>query len=645
MPQAQAQEASDADVALVRRAIDSLRNSGAEEATRIETTISDPVARKLVEWIILRGDNNGANFARYAAFISPNPSWPSIALFRRRAEAVLWVEDVRPPQVLSFFKGCPPQTAKGRLVLGRALLEQGDTDSAKAQVRQAWRSDPMSAELENQVLDSYPEFLTRADHKARMEKSLYTADNETAIRAARRLGGADLAIADARVALAGRRTDAKRLLEALPPEAHKDAGYIFAYLQVLLRENKIAEAAKVMLAAPRDVAEIYDPEQWWIERVVLARKLLNSSDARSAYLVVRDAAEPTKDGSRVERHFLAGWIALRFLHDPAAAARHFGRIQEVSIHPTSLARSHYWLGRAAEAAHRADEARAEYQAAARVSTAYYGQLARAHLRLGALALASPIATPDETRSVKQLELVRALQILYALDERTLVVPIMTVLGLKLGDVGALSALGAMAEQYQDARGMLQLGNAALARGLATDSYAFPTVGVPDYSTIGPDVERAVLFAIIRQESAFNPDGLSSANAVGLMQLTPVAARDVCTRFKCTFDLNRLKSDTPYNLQLGAAELGGLIQYYRGNYILAFAAYNAGRGRVKEWIKQFGDPRDPRVDPIDWVERIPLTETRNYVQRVMENMEVYRARFNASAPLTIEADLRRGATTH
>ncbi|MBV8743914.1 MAG: lytic transglycosylase domain-containing protein [Xanthobacteraceae bacterium] len=645
MPQTQTQDNFDADVALVKRAIESLRTSGAEEATRIEATISDPVARKLVEWIILRANNNGANFPRYAAFIAANPSWPGVALFRRRAEAALWVEDVGATQVLSFFTGCPPQTAKGRLVLARALTEQGDTDGARQQVRQAWRSDPMPADMENQVLESYPELLTRADHKARMEKSLYAADNETAIRAARRLGGADLAIADARVALAGRGTDAKKMLEAVPPEAHNDAGYIFAYVQVLLRENKIAEAAKVMLAAPRNVAEIYDPEQWWIERQVLSRKLLDSGDARSAYLVVRDAAEPTKDGSRVERHFMAGWIALRFLHDPGAAARHFARIQEVSIHPTSLARSHYWLGRAAEAAHRPDEARAEYEAAARVSTAYYGQLARARLRFGALALASAHATPDETTSVKRLELVRALEILYALNERTFVVPIMTVLGQKLDAVGELSALGGMAEEHQDPRGMLQLGSAALARGLAVDSFAFPIVGVPDYSPIGPDLERAVLFAIIRQESAFNPDSLSSANAVGLMQLTPVTARDVCTRFKCTFDLNRLKSDQPYNLQLGAAELGGLIQYYGGNYILAFAAYNAGRGRVKEWIKQFGDPRDLRVDPIDWVERIPLTETRNYVHRVMENMQVYRVRFNATAPLTIEADLRRGTSTH
>jgi soluble lytic murein transglycosylase len=130
--------------------------------------------------------------------------------------------------------------------------------------------------------------------------------------------------------------------------------------------------------------------------------------------------------------------------------------------------------------------------------------------------------------------------------------------------------------------------------------------------------------------------------MGLMQVTPTAGRDTCKRFGCTFDVKRLKNDMPYNLQLGAAELGGVMQDYRGNYMLAFAAYNAGRGRVDEWIKRFGDPRDPKVDPIDWVERIPFMETRNYVQRVMENMQVYRTRFGGDAPLTIDADLRRGA---
>jgi soluble lytic murein transglycosylase len=645
LAQAPTPETSDADVALVRRAIDSLRSSGADNATRIEATISDPVARKLVEWIILRSDNSRAESTRYAAFIAANPSWPSLAFFRRRAEEMLWIEDAKPTQILSFFNGSPPQSAKGRLVLARALLAQGDAEGAKAQVREAWRNDPMSADVEQRVLKSYSEFLNRADHKARMEKRLFAADKEAAMRAAHRLGGADLAIARARMALSGKGGNAGKLLEAVPAEAHNDAGYIFAHVHELRQKDKIAQAAQVMLSAPRDLAQIHDPEEWWVERRVLARKLLDSGDARSAYLVVRDAAEPTKENSRVERLFMAGWIALRFLDDPVTAATHFARIPDVSIHPTSLGRSHYWLGRVAEAAHRPDQARAEYQAAARSSAAYYGQLARARLGLGALALAAPPATPDKRASVERLELVRAVEILYALNERSLVIPLMADIGDKLDDIGALSALGELAEQHQDARGMLQLGKAAVARGLPLDYYAFPTVGVPRYSPIGPNIDSAMLFAIIRQESAFNPADWSAAHAMGLMQVTPVAARDTCKRFGCKYDVKRLKGDSPYNLQLGAAELGGVMQDYSGNYILAFAAYNAGRGRVQEWIGRFGDPRDPKVDPIDWVERIPFMETRNYVQRVMENMQVYRTRFGSNAPLTIETDLRRGAAAN
>ena len=483
-----------------------------------------------------------------------------------------------------------------------------------------------------------------------MEKRLFAADKEAAMRAARRLGGADVAIAQARIALNGKGAcqeadgNAKKLVDAVPAEARHDPGYIFAHVHVLRHADKIGEAARVMLSAPRDLAEIHDPEEWWVERRIMARKLLDLGDARSAYLVVADAAEPTKENSRVERHFMAGWIALRFLDDPATAATHFARIQDVSSHPTSRARSHYWLGRVSEALHRPDEARAQYRTAAERSGAYYGQLARARLGLGPLELPAPPAPPDKAE-VERLEHVRALEILYALNERSLAISLMAGLGDTLDDVGTVSALGELAEQYQDARGMLQLGKAAVARGLPLHHYAFPMVGVPRYSPIGPGIEHAMLFAIIRQESAFNPADWSHAQAMGLMQVTPAAGRDTCKRFSCKYDVKRLKSDIPYNLQVGAAELGGLLQEYRGNHIMAFAAYNAGRGRVRDWIARFGDPRDPKVDPIDWVERIPFMETRNYVQRVMENLQVYRTRFGSDAPLAMDADLRRGAAAN
>jgi soluble lytic murein transglycosylase len=195
LAQGPAPQTPEAEVALVKSAIGALRSGGASKATEIAATISDPAARKLVEWIILRSDHNGAHSKRYLAFIAANPSWPNLGMFRRRAEGMLWVENVKPAQALSFFNDSPPQSGVGRLVLARALFAQGDNEGASALVREAWRYDPLPAEVEKHVLERYPELLSRADHKARMEKRLFAADNDAAMRAARRLGGADLAIA------------------------------------------------------------------------------------------------------------------------------------------------------------------------------------------------------------------------------------------------------------------------------------------------------------------------------------------------------------------------------------------------------------------------------------------------------------------
>jgi soluble lytic murein transglycosylase len=212
---------------------------------------------------------------------------------------------------------------------------------------------------------------------------------------------------------------------------------------------------------------------------------------------------------------------------------------------------------------------------------------------------------------------------------------------KTHDQGALAMLADLAERNADARSVLLIGKIALGRGLPFDQYAFPVGALPHYSAIGPEVEPAVVYSIARQESAFNPKTVSSANALGLMQVTPDAGRYIAKKFGVSFDQHRLLNDTVYNMQMGAAELGDVITRYRGSYILAFAGYNAGAGRVKEWVERYGDPRDPRVDPVDWVERIPFSETRNYVQRILENLQVYRVRFGGGAKLMIEADIHRG----
>ena len=638
---------SSADLAAVKEAIAAARKGNISQAGDLQRTIGDPLARKLVEWAILRSEESeNLELGRYVAFISENPSWPAIGLLRRRAESILWSDRPDPATVRAFFGNGSPLTAKGKFALARALLLQGGRSAAQNLVRDAWRNDPFSSDLETAVLDVFKDLITIADDKARMDMRLYAEDVDAALRAANRAGGNAPAVAKARIAVIAKAANAKALLDALPAEARRDPGYVFARVQLLRRAEKAGEAAELMLSLPQNEAHVIDADQWWVERRLVVRKLLDAGDAKTAYRLARDAALPSRENYRVDQQFTSGWIALRFLNDPAAALAHFAKLAHINNNPITLARAGYWQGRAADALGRKDEARTHFEAAAHYSTAYYGQIARARLGHKDIVLRPPPEGPPERREgLTRLEVVRAVELLYAIEERDLIAGSLADLGERSTDAVALGALAAVASQHKDARAMVLLSKAALGRGLALEHYAFPTVGIPEYRAIGPAVEPAVVYAIARQESTFNPKTVSSARAMGLMQVTPAAARHTATKYHAPYDEKRLLSDQIYNVQLGAAELGELIAEYRGSYILTFAGYNAGRGRVKEWIAKHGDPRDPKVDPIDWVERIPFSETRNYVQRVLENLQVYRVRFGGGSKLLIEADLRRGAASN
>ncbi len=626
------------DLAAVKQAIDLAQKGRPDEATNVETTISDPLARKLVEWVILRSEDADLDFPRYAAFIAANPSWPGVMTLRRRAEAALWQRQADPQATVAFFGNEPAHSAKGRFALARALLAQGDRAGAQAAVREAWRKDSFSAELEAQARQAFAGLISVADDKARMDARFDVEDDDAGLRAARQLDAIELAVAQARAAVVNKSAKAKTLLDAVPAAARHDSGYMFSRIQWLRRADKIAEAAQWMLAAAREPERLGDLDQWWVERRLIARKLIDLGDFKTAYEVANGAAAPTNENYRAEQQFTAGWIALRFLHEPAAALAHFARIAEGVANPITLARSYYWQGRAAEALGRGPEARTHYEAAAQYSTAYYGQLSRARLGLDAVNLRNLPEPPAEHR---RLEVARAFEILYGIDDRDLIAVMAADLADKATDAAALATLAEIATRHNDARATLLIGKTALGRGLPFEHYAFPDFGVPDYQQIGPAVERCVVYSIVRQESAFNSRVVSGANAIGLMQVTPAAGRDTAKRFKVAFDQRRLMADVAYNAQLGTAELGNDIATWRGSYVLAFVAYNAGPRRAKEWIEQYGDPRDPKVDPIDWIERIPISETRNYVQRVIENMQVYRARIGNDPRLLIEADLRRG----
>ncbi len=612
------------DLAVLKKVFDLAREGETDDATEAAKTIADPAGQKLAEWFILRQGETQVRFARFAAFVTANPDWPSQAPLRRRAEARLWQEKADVATIRAFFADRAPLTAKGRFALARALLAEGDRLAAAREVKAAWRAEELGEATEEAAYEEFRELLAREDHRARMDKRIGAKELGAAMRAAKRLGDDYVAIVKACSAVKGDANKALGKLNDVPEEARADLGYVLCRVKWAMKKDKIVEAAKMIVAAAPETMAQQDTDEWWRDRRTISRKLLDMGEFQLAYDVVKDAATPGLDAYKADYAFMPGWIALRYLNDPATAQKYFANIDKDLSNPITLARANYWRARAAEAAGDARAARAFYEASSQYPTAYYGQMSRKKLGLEPVELRMP--HPERTEAASADERVRAAAMLYGIGEKDMVKTFASDLGEECRDEAVIAALGELTYAREDAIAMLQLGKNALGRGFAMEHYAFPIVGIPAHTQWEPATEHGMIYSVARTESAFDQRVQSPADAVGLMQITPEAGKDTAKRFGAKYDWKRMKSDPVYNTQMGAGELSALMSEYKGSLIMTFAGYNAGRGRVRDWIKLRGDPRDPNVDAVDWVERIPFSETRNYVQRVIENLGVYRARF-------------------
>lgn len=637
--------AGDTDLSVLRLAIDSYRKGKFSDGDRIRDGLKDPAAKALLDWVAIRA-GAGVDFERIVGFARGNPDWPFGPLLRRRAEERLLAEKKSPPVVRAYFGSAKPSSAPGKLALALAFKADGLDEDAAALVRDLWREDEFGRSFETRVMDAFPGVLTQVDHRYRMERALMKETWETAQRAAEYAGGSYTTLVRARRIVEAKGSGAPAALNAVPPSLRNDSSFIFSRAQYYRRAEKAAEAAKVLATAPTNGEVLVDGDEWWVERRLVARKLLDEGDVRGAYRVVAGHSARTVE-KRIEAEFHAGWIALRFASDPQGAERHFANAASIAETPISIARAAYWQGRAADALGKADQAKTFYERAAALPIAYYGQLARAQLGQNSLPLRQAASLgPDARKAFDDRYFVRALKLLTAASMKDLSLPLYIDAAKSLASEAEVNALGDVAVEMRDARALVALGKLATQRGLALDAHAYPTLGIPDYeafSAVTP-VEKAMVFAIARQESQFDPRAQSGVGARGLMQMMPATAARTAKRVSTAFEVNRLLSDPAFCARLGQAHLGELMEDWRGSYILAFASYNAGGGNVKKWIDAYGDPRKGGVDPIDWVERIPFTETRNYVQRVMENLQVYRNRLEGKTALMIERDLARGAPT-
>jgi soluble lytic murein transglycosylase len=620
---------------LLRNGLDAVASGEIAIARTIRDAMKvDALERRVLTWVIASSAGAQLSSEEITNVIESLSGWPGLDTLRANLERALNREDAGPRAVLAAMGDRAPLTAEGVMILARARLALGQTDAARMVLSPFWRTQRLTASEEIAILREFGGLIPAFDHRFRMERMLYGDRIASAERVA--------ALADSRelvrafTAVTRNERNAGKLLELVPP-AQRSAAFTFAQARYLRRTGKYKQAATAMLSAPTDAMSLVDPDAWWIERRVLSREMLDIDDPETAYkLAAAHAAESPIHAADAEFH--AGWYALRALDDAEAAARHFTRITEIADGPISLSRAYYWLGRAAEAGGPGD-AGAHYERAAAFGTAFYGQLAAAKLGRETLLAASPLPTETDRRRFEARDAVKAIRLLDTAGHGYRAAELYRALAQELDSVGELALLATTAERQDNHFLALRIGKWAAARGLDVGGLTHPVGAIPSTADIA-GAGKALAYAIARQESEFNAGARSGAGALGLLQLLPGTAREMARKAGLNYTQARLTSDPGYNATLGARYLDEQLARFAGSYVLTFAGYNAGPRRAQDWVERYGDPRGKDIDEVvDWIERIPFHETRSYVQRVMENYQVYKMRL--SGRMEIASDLVSG----
>jgi len=620
----------------LKEGLDALSDGDVDRARAIRDGMANnSLDLKILTWAIAVSGAKGIPSLEIAAASHQLKGWPGLSGLRRHSERALYREKAAPAQVVAAFGNTQPETAEGAIALTRALMATGQKKRAASVIATLWRTNALDKKTEDLILKNYAGLLTKQDHKRRMDMLLY---RDRVTQADRLDGLADAqSLFKARAAVIRKSSKAAARLKAVHSSWHNDPSYLFARIEYLRRSMQYKAAADLLLKAPRDADALINTREWWVEQRIVSRGLAEDGNMALAYKVAAHHVA-TRPVDVIEAEWHAGWYALRGFGDGKAASNHFQRVLKVATRPLSRSRAYYWLGRAAEAGG-AGQAQDFFTRAAAYSATYYGQLAAARIKRSGLQVHYPAPTQAERTLFNSREAVRAIHRLTAVGHENRANTLYIGLARELSNPGELAILAAMAEKQGNHRLSLQVGKISFGRGLDVAALAFPVGVIPSSANISGS-GKALAYSIARQESAFDKAAVSKADARGLLQLLPGTAKLVARKNGITYSKAKLTRDAGYNATLGAHYLGDQITEFNGSYVLTFAAYNAGPGRAKEWLKRFGDPRGKPIDEVvDWVESIPFTETRNYVQRIMENYQVYKTRLGQKADIV--GDLRFG----
>jgi len=634
---------SENDLALlasVRSAIARRDFAGARATTR---QIGDAAARSLGDWYYFEAEDPLIRIGDADAFLDAHPEWPSVSKIQSHVERRM-TSALPAAEILAFFKTRDPLTGEGKLQLARAQFATGEIDAAIIHIKDAWRNNNFSLGDEQRLIANYGGRLNQDDHLARTDRLLWAREVATARRTITYLTGSDRRRANARATLLLGEAKAGDTYNALDAQDRADAGVTLAAIRYFRRRQEEPRAIALARNAPTDPAALRNPARWWEEQQLLMRWALKNKLYADAYAMASHHGLTPGSGEFAEAEFNSGWIALRFLKDAARAEQHFAALAGNVAAPISISRGWYWLGRAAEAKGEDAVATERYAKAAQHIYTFYGQLAAEKIGGEALNVtftAGEPATPEDKAKFGSRPAVAALRMLTDLKDDRAFLIFAYHIDDKLQTKGEFRELFDLAMRAGAPHVAVRAGKVAARSGAFSADIAYPDIYVPKEAA--RFVPTEIILGISRQESEFNPRAYSRAGARGLMQLIPTTAQITAKKEGMPYRKEALLNDAHYNMTIGSAHLSHLISKFSGSYIMTFAAYNAGPNRVDQWVEAYGDPRSASVDPLDWIEQIPFEETRNYVQRVLENSQIYRSRL-AKAPIAgaLALDIERGA---
>jgi soluble lytic murein transglycosylase len=627
------------------RAIELALKGHFSDAGPLAQRSGDEAAVKLVELLYLRDHWDDAGYSRIMNFLNAAPKWPLADMLMKRAEQSLYKNREPADRVLAHFAKRQPLSIEGRLALARANISSGNSQAARDLIKKVWSDPTVDAAFEKSIASEFGALLSADDHKKRVWQMVYAQETNAAIRNSKRLGSDYQNAAKVAQELLRNVAGADKKYNKLPAAMREQLAMKYALVRYLRKLERYSKARTILATVPADAAVGAGADAWWVERRIIVRHSVGverRDTVKAAYQIAKAHGSATGPNA-VEGEFLAGWIALRWLKDPEKALGHFAKLEKIAESRTEKARAQYWLGRSYGDLGDKAKAREVYGRAAEHSTIYYGQLAREKIGLGKVPKVIKGGQPSASAkaSVERDEVVRAFNLMVKANGTASLGMFVWPLASRFSSVDEMNAVAALVKRHGNTTMALRLAKAAGQYDVDIDDWGYPTKAIPNWKPVGKVVEHALVYGLSRQESEFDPRAGSKAGAQGLMQIMPGTAKLITKQHGLPYAPAKLLGDPAYNVKLGAAHLGDLIDDYKGSYVLTLVAYNAGPRRVREWLAEYGDPRSGTVDPIDWVESIPFQETRQYVQKVLQNTHVYRARLAPETMRGMTADLKRG----